>query len=88
MSYGAGPFHTAEVAGELFLVHERSGDSYRIGGAGPRFWELLVAGTAPGEIARQVAAETGAPLEQVREDLDAFVAEMERIGALVRSRDA
>lgn len=88
MTYAAGPFKAAEVGGELFLLHADSGDSYRIGGAGPRFWQLLVAGTAPDEVARQVAEEAGAPLERVRADLDGFVAEMERIGALVRSRDA
>lgn len=83
VTYRPGPFRAAQVGGELFLLHPETGDSYRIGGAGPRFWELLVGGSTLQETARTVAAETGEDPERVWADLGEFVAQLESIEALL-----
>ena len=75
-------FTRADVAGEVFLLDQTTGRSYRIGGSGPWLWDLLRAGATVEGAAEAIATETGASLETVSEEARQFVADLHRSGVL------
>lgn len=81
--FDRGPFISAQAGDAVFLIEEATGDSFRLDGAGPRYWELLCAGQELGAVAGTVTAETDATEDVVADDLVAFVHELVEIGALV-----
>lgn len=75
-------FKTATVGGDTFVLDERTGETYRFGGAASRLWDLLLAGrTVPGA-AQAVATATGAPYERVLQDTEAFVSHLRAAGII------
>ena len=66
-------FSTVTVGSDTFILDAETGETFRIGGAGSRLWELLLAGKTPPEAARVVAEQSRAPYEQVLEDTMAFI---------------
>ena len=75
-------FTRADVAGDTFLLDQVSGHGFRIGGSGPRLWDLLVGGASPADAARIIAAETGADADVVARDVHDFVEELRVAGML------
>jgi len=73
-------FKTATVGGDTFVLDEHTGETFRIAGAGPRLWNLLVGGSSISDAAAAVATATGAPYERVSRDAVAFVAALEAAG--------
>jgi hypothetical protein len=73
-----------EIEGDLLLLHRESFAVTRLNGMGGRIWTLLEERRTLGELVEQVASENEeTPVERIREDLQRFVSELEKIG-LVR----
>lgn len=83
LTFRRGEHVAAEVGDELFLVEPTDGEAYRLGGAGPRMWELLGEGRSIAEAAATIAAETAAEPARVEGDLRRLVDDLVRIGALL-----
>ena len=77
-----GRFLTAVVGEELFVLDQRNGNTYTLGGSADRFWRLFEAGLSPEEAATRVAADTGAPVKVVAADAARFEAELVELGLL------
>ena len=83
MRFRADRFLAEEAGGDVFLVDQESGESWRIGGSGGAMWAALVRGEPVDVVADRIAHDTGADAADVRDDLDGFLSELVRIGALV-----
>lgn len=77
-----GRFLTAPVGTELFVLDQRSGQTFRLGGSGGRFWGLFEQGLSSEEAAAVVAADAGVPVEAVKVDAARFEAELVELGLL------
>lgn len=74
----AGAFGVVVLAGE--------GDPVTLTGTGRALWEALATPIGVDELAATLAAAHGAPLEQVRPDVEAAVARLEALGAVEAAR--
>lgn len=75
-------FTRADVAGEAFVLDQRTGRSYRIGGSGPWVWGLLRDGATVDGAAGVISSESGAPIEVVLAEVQRFVDELRAAGIL------
>ena len=71
---------TVDVAGETFVLDERTGECFRFGGSGPRLWSLFADGVIVDDAARALAEETGADYERVLSDARDFAGQLTRLG--------
>ena len=78
-----GRFLTARVGTDLFVLDQRSGQTFSLGGSGGRFWVLFEKGLSSAEAAAVVAADTGASLETVTGDATRFEAQLVELGLLI-----
>jgi hypothetical protein len=65
-----------EVGGELVLLDLEDGSFFVARGTGPRVWDLVASGVSVQEIIRTVAARYGKSREDVRVDVEGFVANL------------
>lgn len=72
----------AEVGGEVFLIDPEDGEAFRLGGSGPRMWQLLLDGQSIRQVASTIAGETSAAPEAVEHGVVRFVQQLVDIGAL------
>ncbi len=61
---------------EAVLVHLGTNRIYSLNPTGARFWELLVAGHARSEIAKQLLHEFDVSAEQLEEEIEALLASL------------
>jgi hypothetical protein len=80
MNIEQGRYITAEVGDDLFLLDEKSGESFRMGGSAGWIWELLVEGASIDEVVATIAAESDADVGEVRRDVVAFIADLVAAG--------
>jgi hypothetical protein len=71
---------TVDVAGDTFVLDERTGECFQLGGSGTRLWSLFAEGIAVEEAARVVADETHANYEQVLSDARRFIEQLSQLG--------
>ncbi len=71
---------TAEVAGDTYLLDEHTGAAFRLGGSGPRLWQLLDAGATLDEAARAIADESRADPGRVGADVRLFARRLSELG--------
>lgn len=84
-----GPTVIGEIVdGEVMVMNLRDGIYYSVTGGAAAVWPALAGGVAVDEIAMTVARATGAPLERVAGDLDAFVARLADEGILRAATEA
>lgn len=75
--YRASPDVTSAAHGEkLVLLDLRFEQYYSLDGIGARIWELIGQSASADEITAKLAAEYEAPLDQIRQDVNAFVADL------------
>jgi coenzyme PQQ synthesis protein D (PqqD) len=65
-----------EVGGELVLLDLEDGSFFVAKGTGPRVWDLVASGVGVQEVIRTVAAKYGKSHEEVRVDVEGFVANL------------
>jgi len=72
-----------EVGGELVLLDLEDGSFFVARGTGPRVWKLVEGGASIGEVVGAVAERYGKDEDEVRADVEAFVAGLASRGFLV-----
>ena len=71
------------VEGELAVYDSRDGRYHVLNGTAADIWRRLSAGKQAGEIAAELAGLHRAPEEEIRRDIDAFIASGLEMGLLV-----
>lgn len=79
-------FHTVELAGDIFLVDDKTGVSYPLGVCGERLWQLICKGATLEEVATTLAAENHGNLPVVLQDVCRVVADLINAGAIADLR--
>ena len=78
-------FHSFGTEGILL---DQTGETYfSLNETGVRMWELLTSGLSTSEISETIAQEFDAPVDQIVEDVDAFVTQLGQRGIVQTNRD-
>jgi coenzyme PQQ synthesis protein D (PqqD) len=75
-----------EVGGELVLLDLEDGSFFVAKGTGPRVWDLVASGVSVHEIIRTVAVKNDKSGEEVRVDVEGFVASLVDRAFLVQEK--
>jgi hypothetical protein len=67
---------TQRVEGETVLVHLRTNEIYALNTTGSRAWDLLATGTSQEAVQEELQREFDAPGDQIRDELDALIANL------------
>lgn len=77
-----------EIDGEVVVINLASGTYYSAEGVGSLVWSTIEGGLPLSEVAAEVAARYDVGLEQARDDVLAFAAELLREGLMVAAEEA